>query len=179
MKEKQFNKILKLISRTGDRFVVLDRDTDKAMAIMDLDEYEQLLTEAGELDAESDSDFDEDFDVAEDLNWDNINEPAPEVENFFTPVEEEKKIPIPTDKKVGDWAPIGKIISGEKIKTTTPVLVDEAENNPVEIPVQLHNDIGPEFLPEPEADFDQPILKEEKLDDVQEEEEEKFYLEPV
>ncbi len=38
-----FERILRLVQRTGDRVVVLEKETDQAYVVMDLDEYETML----------------------------------------------------------------------------------------------------------------------------------------
>ncbi|MDD4476726.1 MAG: hypothetical protein PHY40_01045 [Patescibacteria group bacterium] len=45
MTDPQLNKILKLIRRTGDRCAILDKDTDSAFMMMSIGEYEKLLDE--------------------------------------------------------------------------------------------------------------------------------------
>lgn len=55
MKNSQLDRVMKLVRRTGDRFVILDKETDEVVAMMNLDEYERLLDGSdslGELDDE-------------------------------------------------------------------------------------------------------------------------------
>jgi len=48
--EEQFKRIIKLIRKTGDRFLVLDpNEPENAYAIMNLDEYEKINENKGDL----------------------------------------------------------------------------------------------------------------------------------
>jgi len=42
MNDHQLNRILKLIAKTGDKFVVADRDTDQVFVVMDMLSYEEM-----------------------------------------------------------------------------------------------------------------------------------------
>jgi hypothetical protein len=42
MKNNQLDRLMNLIHKTGDRMVVLDRETDEVVVMMSLDEYENL-----------------------------------------------------------------------------------------------------------------------------------------
>jgi len=46
MKKNQLNKVISLIARTGDKALVMDRETDEVIVMMPLDKYEELLDEA-------------------------------------------------------------------------------------------------------------------------------------
>ncbi len=50
MKDEQLNRILRLIKKTNDKFVVLDKASDDAHMIMSLDSYEDLI-DGNELDS--------------------------------------------------------------------------------------------------------------------------------
>ena len=57
MRENQFNRLLNLIRRTGDRLVVLDKDSDTSLVMMDIGEYEKMLDGGTKLEEMSDSDI--------------------------------------------------------------------------------------------------------------------------
>ncbi|MSU75428.1 MAG: hypothetical protein EXS55_02865 [Candidatus Magasanikbacteria bacterium] len=52
MTNHQLNRLLRLVNRTGDKFVILDKATDAAHVLLSLDNYEDLLG----------PDFEDDFD---------------------------------------------------------------------------------------------------------------------
>lgn len=43
MKTTQLNRVINLIARTGDKAIVMDRDTDEVLVMMSLENYEDLL----------------------------------------------------------------------------------------------------------------------------------------
>ncbi|MFA6547556.1 MAG: hypothetical protein WCT11_01270 [Candidatus Magasanikbacteria bacterium] len=45
MQNNQLDRIIRLVRRTGDRFVIMDKETDETMVMMNLDEYENLLND--------------------------------------------------------------------------------------------------------------------------------------
>lgn len=57
----QFQRILDLVKRTGDRMVVTDRDGDNAYVVMGIDQYEDLLDHS----EATLSNFPDDFDHAD------------------------------------------------------------------------------------------------------------------
>ena len=61
MHNSQLNRVLKLVRRTGDKLVIFDKENDSGYAVMNLDQYENLLDEA----TLNPSDFDSDDDDEE------------------------------------------------------------------------------------------------------------------
>ena len=59
-----FQRILDLVRRTGDKMVVTDPNGDDAYVIMDLDEYELMLAESGLIDEPFADQFFDDLDPA-------------------------------------------------------------------------------------------------------------------
>jgi PHD/YefM family antitoxin component YafN of YafNO toxin-antitoxin module len=57
MQNNQLNRLLKLINRTGDRLVVLDKDTEEAVVMMEIDEYEKILNAGSHLEDMSEADI--------------------------------------------------------------------------------------------------------------------------
>jgi len=43
MNNNQLNRVMRLVRRTGDRCVVLDNESDEAVVVLNLDEYERML----------------------------------------------------------------------------------------------------------------------------------------
>lgn len=43
MRQSQLNRTLNLVRRTGDKLIILDKDSDDAFVLMDLDGYEKVL----------------------------------------------------------------------------------------------------------------------------------------
>lgn len=64
MRQSQLNRTLKLVRRTGDKVIILDRDSDEAFVLMDLDNYEMVLDMT---DLPKDSDSDPDLDEEDPL----------------------------------------------------------------------------------------------------------------
>jgi len=199
MNTKQFNKILQIVRRTGEKIAIPDSNSDKVMILMDSDEYEFLAE--GSLSNEayydeccgSDDDFDEDFncdckfpckstsddDYSDDceLNFDEGisfgSEPIDEPEE----IEYESDI-LKTDEKdekidITPMIPIDEIINGSKIKNST-------DSSPLYIEPESDQGFEP-ITPEKMPDFGE-INIEESLDDVMDEteiEELEFKPEPI
>lgn len=68
MKQEQLNRILRLVNKTGDKFIVADQETDGVFVVMDMLDYEEMQ---GVYDESDEWDFDDE----EDDNL-NINELA-------------------------------------------------------------------------------------------------------
>ncbi len=46
MKNNQLNRVISIITRTGEKALVMDKETDEVMVIMSLNKYEELLDDA-------------------------------------------------------------------------------------------------------------------------------------
>ena len=117
MQNSQLNKVIRLIARTGDKAIIMDKETDEAIVMMPLDNYEQLLDEAefvpDELEIENDDELVPNFNGNFDFPWENETskqEPEKEVKyedvsNFFTEEKkEEEKDEIKQENKLeDDW----------------------------------------------------------------------------
>lgn len=57
MHNNQLNRLLGLVKRTGDRLVVLDKETESAVVMMEIDEYEKLLDGGPRLEDMSEDDI--------------------------------------------------------------------------------------------------------------------------
>ncbi|MBI2473854.1 hypothetical protein HYV70_04875 [Candidatus Uhrbacteria bacterium] len=74
--EQHLKRVLNLVRRTGDTMVVVDKDSEDAFVVMDLDRYEHLLDETSFLE----DDFDEDIDdSSERLVFSEDSEPEPSI----------------------------------------------------------------------------------------------------
>ncbi len=60
----KLEKIIKLVKKTGDKYIITDKSGDPQAVIMDFNEYELLTTSFGEFEA-SFSGFPEDIDIFE------------------------------------------------------------------------------------------------------------------
>lgn len=158
MNNNQLNRALKILRKTGDKFLVMDKDSDEVFALMSLDQYENLI-----LDDENFFDYD---------NYDPTNLYTPNDEEFlnddinneddsFNP-EDLNNINFDEEKKIGE--DLEK--DDNKLNDTKE---EEITTTPIKNTGNWHS-VG-------------NIITEESLDDVQEdseeEEDDKFYLEPV
>lgn len=171
MKNSQLNRVLKLVRRTGDRMVIMDPETDDVVVLMRLPEYEDLL---GVYNEESDKNSrdpfvfnddatqlwrDEDRSMEDDLGEEE-SEFVSDGTDFYSPgtIFNKKNDRYPWEDGAIDF--------------------DEKKEKYVEKKLNEHKD---------ELNFDDYDwnkeegipFNEEDLSDVHEEEEEKFYLEPV
>jgi len=152
MKQNQLDRIIKLVRRTGDRFVIMDKETDGVVVLMDLNEYEHLLN-----DVEPVEELEEE-EMLNKLNYD------------ISRWQEKKNRPEIEPSEIADWNTeddeIDLDLPLEPEETKTETLVPEAKT------------IEPTIAPVPETVGDQTFA-EETLSDLPEGEEEKFYLEPI
>ena len=44
MKQQQLDKVINMVRRTGDRVIIMDKDTEEVFALIDLANYEKLLS---------------------------------------------------------------------------------------------------------------------------------------
>ncbi len=133
MKQNQLDRIIKLVRRTGDRFVIMDKETDETMVLMNLNEYESLLNDTSCLENLEEEDM--------------LNKLNHDISRWQ---DQKKRQPIP------GWEDNTK---KEVEKISEPVL--ETTNIPLEVG-QVEQTFG-----------------EENLSGLPEDEEEKFYLEPI
>lgn len=160
MKENQINRLLKLVKKTGDKLVVLDEASDHATVMLSLDSYEYLV------------------DQGPDLGWHSTSEGIPPV--------------IPQDdvstEETGNAGPTSALESSGEAREASEsddaylsIAKEEATDE-----VDSHGAIPEYITGKKRLDFSanwavenaKPI-SEDDLKDVPEEEEEKFYLEPV
>ena len=189
MKQKQLDRIIRLVKRTGDRFVILDRDTDEAMVVMNLNEYEDLLNTTTEVEnlAEEEmlSRLNRDINRWQEQN--NKKPALPQIE-YETPETEEAEERVEKLLEEETLAEISQ--ENEEVEDSEMEDVEDEECLP-EIatledvvpqpikpePIQY---VAPAPIPEavPEAQ-PQATFAEQDLSDLPEGEEEKFYLEPI
>lgn len=181
MKNNQLDRIIRLVKRTGDRFVILDRDTDEAMVVMNLNEYEDLLNTTAEVEnlAEEEmlSRLNHDINRWQEQNEKKVTLPQiqyeePEIEE--NEVEEEKLLELDNlanisqeDKNLED-SELEDM--DECLPEIEPLIGQEPES------VQYIAPSVPELVTpvQPSVNF-----AEEDLSGLPEGEEEKFYLEPI
>jgi hypothetical protein len=165
MKPAHLDRLLRLIRTTGERVVITDPETSDLLVLMHLDEYERLAGISTDTeDGLGDEEFpDLDFECTEPQEVLNLlpskTRPPQSVSFQSTPPQSRAKVPVSPTKTVA--------------VSSTP------------------NDFPP---PSPQLEFDEPnwhadsedvflneemIPADELIDVPEEEEEEKFYLEPV
>lgn len=206
MQNSQLDRLLRLIKRTGDKAVVVDRASEHMFMLMDLDAYEDLFDaadgnmqprnnngptrEAIPVEADEEVTTRVPLETVVDLPVINVDIPVEadplETENPEDRTKEEPEIPS-EENALEDYI-LDDLLDTEDKKSVQPV----AEEAPLELP--LENDEVPETetTPEPQPEvalrFEETwpevaknaVVSEESLQDVPaEEEEEKFYLEPV
>jgi hypothetical protein len=161
MDNHQLNRILRLVKRTGDKFVVLDKATDAAQVLMSLDSYEDLLG----------PDFGDDFnprdippfDGSDNFKLDENDEDGDDEAEFADWTDSEMPKRSYSDTSL-DWG--------------DDDFADDDRRTIQEIAEAEHMKAVDEEHEAGLASF--PPAAEESLSDVpHEEEEEKFYLEPV
>jgi PHD/YefM family antitoxin component YafN of YafNO toxin-antitoxin module len=159
MQNNQLNRLLKLINRTGDRLVVLDKDTESAVVLMEIDEYEKLLDGGPRLENMSESD------ILDKINREVAVWREKNLANSVS-MESEDDLAAPTTentKNEPDSEDLADEGAAENELEIAEVSQKEAEK-PTEEPITINPIVGPE----------------EELKDVPDDgEEEKFYLEPV
>lgn len=156
MQNNQLNRLLKLVNRTGDRLVVLDKETESAIVMMEIDEYEKLLDGGPRLEDMSESD------ILDKINREIAIWREKNVANSaVSDIEEEPAVQSPM--VIEDLPETGDLedeIIDEDLAEVSQKDVEKA----VEEPITINPIVGPE----------------EELKDVPDDgEEEKFYLEPV
>lgn len=111
----QFDRVMELARRTGERVVVFDRCSDTAMVLMDLDDYEELLDSGRSLEGMSEKEMlgkiDKEIALWRASNQEEADEPD-EVDDFAREDEEvaakeveDYKIPSRND----DFPPSGPV----------------------------------------------------------------------
>jgi len=141
MQNSQLNRVLKLVRRTGDKLVVFDKETDAAFAIMDLDQYENLLDEA-------------DFDSS-DWNDDDDTFLPPRAASGFAPVSsvikdrwhenQENDFDLPSEEKIApeeNWQEEELEVDGpvkSKSQTAKVVKNEETSKELVGEEISLHD----------------------------------------
>lgn len=156
MQNNQLNRLLKLINRTGDRLVVLDKDTETAIVMMEIDEYEKILNGGPRLEDMSESD------ILDRINREVAVWREKNIANMDTPDQVEEVV-VPKPIEVEDLPEISELEDEGAEEDFAEISPKEAEKV-VEEPITINPIIGPEV----------------ELKDVPDDgEEEKFYLEPV
>ena len=169
MKNNQLDKALKIVKKTGDKFLIMDKETDDVFALMSLESYEDLVMDFDDFDPdfdpsdnffevpdESDSNSDEeDWSEDVDFNSEELNGPVYHKIDENESLQNKNKFAIPEERLGG----------GEDKEEN--VKKDENDFAPIKNSGEWRS-IG-------------NIISEEALDDLPEDdpEEDKFYLEPV
>ena len=175
MQEKQLNRIMRLVRNTGDRLVILDRESDETMVMMNLDEYENLIQGGCDCDCEDDPDGEEWPAGDDDDEEDELDEFVDAWERKSKDVRPDEPIHLETPETVEEaFEPL------EEFEIAEPV-VEPMTEEPVapEVPL-VTNPVKTQPLHSGSMASVAAILSEEPLGDVPHEEvEEPFLLEPV
>lgn len=150
MQQSQINRVVKLIKKTGDKVVLMDNESDAVMMLMDIDSYEALLAKPA------------------------VIQPEVSVETLT-----EEELMEKINKDVAVWRAHN---DKERLETIDKVLekntfLDESPNKKEDYlrsaqSVHAEQGVG---LGKPV----EKVLEDSAADIEDEEEEEKFYLEPV
>jgi hypothetical protein len=177
MNQDHLKHILELISRTGDRMVLVDNDFEKPFVVMDIENYEDLIDAIDGGESYDHIDFSDDtldlpnFDVAEpkmhdefdmfpdESNDDVGNLTSNKASAILEPAESTPKyVPIDPGTEQTELhldAPVPVIESAEEVQNLEEGVhlipkIGSAEDVPLSAPDSEEEDISsPEFLPEP------------------------------
>ncbi len=170
MRQNQLDRIIRLVRRTGDRFVIMDKETDQTMVLMNLDEYESLLNDTSSLE-----DLEEE-DMLNKLNHD--------ISRWQ--VQKERQ-PLPTVQVEENLSEVQSMDEVEDIDETEDDEFEDVDlipkNEPASEPVSVlepivEKTLEPTNIPLEVGQVEQ-TFGEENLSNLPEGEEEKFYLEPI
>ncbi len=166
MKQNQLDRIIRLVKRTGDRFVILDRATDEAMVVMNLNEYEDLLNTTAEVEnlAEEEmlSRLNHDINRWQEQNEKKTTLPQIQYEETEVEAEDEEAEKLPELDNLANFSQEDEDLEDselEEIDECLPEIEPVPELTPAVVPITN--------------------FAEEDLSDLPEGEEEKFYLEPI
>lgn len=184
MKNSQLNRVLKLVRHTGDRMIIMDLKTDEAVVMMRLPEYENLigtqqidftLEENLRQHTDPDSDWqDEDDEMEEDFGENEESQAATELtrpysnHEYFVPNNNRRK----SDESGFPY------FNGESKFDVSKSTAHKQNHTSAQKTVSFEESLNfddYDWTKEEGISFN-----EESLSDIpEEEEEEKFYLEPV
>lgn len=180
MNQNQLDRVLRLINKTGDKMLIMDKTTDNIFALMNLDSYEDLVLE--------DFDYNDGFDPEGDFDSDFYPSKNPDSSNIFNRDNEEDFFSEDDIKDLSAESDLeGPFLSEDSLEDLDLEEEKQEENKESEIP----KDEEIKLVPIKQANEQSPwvsvgkVLSEEKLDDLVEEkleeneEEDKFYLEPI
>ena len=181
MKQNQLDRIIKLVRRTGDRFVIMDKETEETMVLMNLNEYESLLNDTSSLE-----DLEEE-DMLNKLNHDISRWQTQKTRQPMPVWEDDRKESLPTVQieeilpeiqEVEDLEEIDEIEDDELedegfVSKNEPALESMAVLEPI-----VEKLLEPTTIPLEVGQVEQ-TFGEETLSGLPEDEEEKFYLEPI
>lgn len=164
MKQNQLDRIIKLVRRTGDRFVIMDKASDDVMVLMNLNEYENLLNDTAPVEEL------EEEEMLNKLNYDisrwQDQKNKKEVADWQEPqLQQPERVSPAVDTDIEDSELEDEYEMPEPIVEDNSEPIQEKTAEPVSIPVEPI--VGGQ------------VFAEEDLSDLPEGEEEKFYLEPI
>jgi len=162
--KNHLNRVLNLVRKTGDTMIVVDKDTDDAFVVMDLDQYELMLdTRIGYEDEWQDEDFNENIRNDSEV----VVQPPQEADiwNVMQGAEDDGETWDINQLSEGEFAELEKQYQAFVNRHVEEVI----DQNKTEIPIE-----------EPEVEStEQKKLEIEKNEMEDEYGEEQFYLEPI
>jgi len=181
MKQNQLDRIIKLVRRTGDRFVIMDKETEETMVLMNLNEYESLLNDTSSLE-----DLEEE-DMLNKLNHDISRWQTQKTRQPMPVWEDERKESLPTVQieeilpEVHEVEDLDELDEMEENEFEDEGFVPKNETvvEPLVVvePI-VEKNLEPTTIPLEVGQVEQ-TFGEEALSGLPEDEEEKFYLEPI
>lgn len=178
MKQNQLDRIIKLVRRTGDRFVIMDKETEETMVLMNLNEYESLLNDTSSLE-----DLGEE-DMLNKLNHDISRWQTQKTRQTMPTWVDERKESLPTVQieeilpEVHDVEDLEEIEEDEfEDEGLVPNLEPSIDAESILEPL-VEKTLEPTTIPLEIGQVEQSF-GEETLSGLPEDEEEKFYLEPI
>jgi len=181
MNNNQLNRALKLVKKNGDKFLIMDKDSNEVFALMDLDSYEDLLMDFDDFEPEfgpSDNPF---YGMPDDLeDW---HEEPTELNEDFSSIKESEGDGEENDKKNLFAIPEERFGASENNEDTTHPS-PEASGDTIHPSPEASGDTIKTVPIKNNSDWQSVgnIISEEALDDLPEDdldEDDKFYLEPV
>lgn len=158
--ENHLNRVLKLVRKTGDTMVVVDKDGDDAFVVMDLDQYEMMLD--AQMSYEDDWQ-DEDFEEPVEIEPEQASQSAqgPDIWNVMQKAEDKGETWDIDQLSEGEFAELEKQYQAFANRHVEEAIEEVQTELPVEKVVEQKN----------------PENEKNQIDD--EYGEEQFYLEPV
>ncbi len=182
MRQNQLDRIIRLVRRTGDRFVIMDKETDQTMVLMNLDEYENLLNDTSSLENL------EEEDMLNKLNHDisrwQVRKERQPVSVWEENIQKESLPTVQVEENLSEVQEMCDVedldeIEDDEFEDVDLIPQNELATEPLTVlePI-IEKTLEPTNIPLEVGQVEQ-TFGEENLPNLPEGEEEKFYLEPI